>query len=135
MSELEILSKVQHEDPVHFPLRLKNLASIYQDTISYLMQSEQEIPLTGAQKGLVLSITPEGGIVHLSGARPDTSLIDPFRLVGIVELLPYQDNNTLLADNNDHGSIETLDIAMTTESRTHLAMRHSREVFMVGQPP
>jgi hypothetical protein len=63
-SMLEILSKVQDEDLVHFPLGLKNSASIYQDTISYIMQSEQEIPLTGAQKGLVLSITPEGGIFH-----------------------------------------------------------------------
>ena len=53
----------------------------------------------------------------------------------MVELLPYQDGNTLLADNNNQDSTEILDIAMTTESRTHLAMRHSREVFMVGQPP
>ena len=57
----------------------------------------------GAQRGLVLSITPEGGIVQWSGARPDTSLIDPSHLVGMVELLPYQDGVTLLADNNDHG--------------------------------
>jgi hypothetical protein len=68
LSELEIPSEVQAEKPSHFPLGLKNTASIYQDTISYLMQSEQEIPLTGAQKGLVLSIAPEGGIVHWTGA-------------------------------------------------------------------
>ena len=53
----------------------------------------------------------------------------------MVELLPYQDGRTLPADHNDHGSIEILDIAIIVESRTHLAMRHSREVFMVGQPP
>ena len=57
---LEIPSEVQLEDLVRFPLRLKNSASIYQDTISYLVQSEQEIPLTGAQRGLVQSIRPEG---------------------------------------------------------------------------
>ena len=68
LSGLEIPSEVQHEDPVRFPLGLKNSASIYQDTISYLMQFEQEIPLTGAQKGLVLSITPKGGILHWPGA-------------------------------------------------------------------
>ena len=45
----------------------------------------------------------------------------------MVELLPYQDGRTLLADNNDHSSTEILDI--TT------AMRHSREVFMARQPP
>ena len=53
----------------------------------------------------------------------------------MVELLPYQDSRTLPADNDDHGSTEILDSAMTAESRTHSAMRHSREVFMVGQPP
>ena len=53
------------------------------------MQSEQEIPLIGAQRGLVLSITPEGGIVHWLGALHDTSLIDTSRLVGMVELLSY----------------------------------------------
>ena len=88
LSGLEIPSEVQHEEPVHFPLGLKNSASIYQDMISYLVQSKEEIPLTGAQRGLVLSITPEGGIIHWLGARPD-SLIDPSRRVGMVEFLPY----------------------------------------------
>ena len=54
---LEIPYEVQLEDPVHFPLGLKNSASIYQDTISHLMQSEQEIPLAGAQRGLVFHYT------------------------------------------------------------------------------
>jgi hypothetical protein len=36
-SGLEILSEVQDEDLVHFPLRLKNSASNYQDTISNIM--------------------------------------------------------------------------------------------------
>jgi len=53
----------------------------------------------------------------------------------MVELLPYEDGSTLPADYNDHDSIEILDIAMTIESRTHSAMRHSREVFIAGQPP
>ena len=68
LSGLETPSEVQLEDPVRFPLGLKNSASIYQDTISHLVQSEQEIPLAGAQRGLVLSITPEGGIIHWLGA-------------------------------------------------------------------
>ena len=130
---LEIPSEVQQEGIVRFPLGLKNSTSIYQDRISYLVQSKQEIPLMGAQRGLVLSITPKGGIVHWTGARPDTSLIDPFHLVGMVELLPYQDGRTLPADSNNHDSIEILDITTTRESRTHLATRHSREVLMVGQ--
>jgi len=61
--------------------------------------------------------------------------MDPSHLVSMVELLPHQDDITLLADNNDHGSTEILDITTTVESRTHSAKRHSREVFMAGQPP
>ena len=45
LSGLEVLSKVQFEDQVCFPLRLSNSASTYQDSINYLLQSEQEIPL------------------------------------------------------------------------------------------
>ena len=89
LSGLEIPIEVQLEDLVYFPVGLKNSASIYQDTINHLMQPKKEIPLAGAQRGLVLSITPEGGIVYWLGARPNTSLIDPSRLVGMVELLPY----------------------------------------------
>jgi hypothetical protein len=37
LSGLEILSEVQAEEPSYFPLGLNNTASIYQDTISYLM--------------------------------------------------------------------------------------------------
>jgi len=53
----------------------------------------------------------------------------------MVELLPYIEDRTLPADNNDHGSIEILDSTTTIESGTHSAMRHSREVFMARQPP
>ena len=53
----------------------------------------------------------------------------------MVELLTYQDGSTVPTDNNDHDSIEILDIATTVESRTHSATKHSKEVFMVGQPP
>jgi hypothetical protein len=53
----------------------------------------------------------------------------------MVELLPYQDDRTLPTDNNDHRSTEILDSAMTAESGAHSATRHSREVFMAGQPP
>ena len=48
LSEWETLAEVHVEEPSCFPLRLKNSASIYQDTISYPVQFEQEIPLTGA---------------------------------------------------------------------------------------
>ena len=53
----------------------------------------------------------------------------------MVELLPYIEDRTLPADNNDHGSIEILDSTTTIESGTHSAMRNSREVFMARKPP
>jgi hypothetical protein len=53
----------------------------------------------------------------------------------MVELLPYQDGRTLPADNSKHDSTEIVDSAMTAQSGTHSAMRHSREVFMARQPP
>jgi hypothetical protein len=53
----------------------------------------------------------------------------------MVELLPYQDDITLPTDNSDPGSTKILDSAMTAQSRTNSAMRHSREVFMAGKPP
>ena len=52
------------EDPSCFPLGLCNSASVYQESIQDLIQAVHEIPLTGAQKGLVLSITPQGYIMH-----------------------------------------------------------------------
>ena len=53
----------------------------------------------------------------------------------MVELLPYQDDRTLLMDDNEHDSTKILDSVTTIESRTPSATRHSREVFMAGQPP
>jgi hypothetical protein len=49
----------------------------------------------------------------------------------MVELLPYQDGSTLLADE-DQGSIEILDSATTVEFGTHIAPRHYKEVFMAS---
>jgi hypothetical protein len=43
MSVLEISSEVQDEGLVHFPLRLKNLASIYQDMISYIVTEPSKL--------------------------------------------------------------------------------------------
>jgi hypothetical protein len=69
------------------------------------------------------------GIVHWLGTRPRAMSLDPFRLVGMVEILPYQDGSTLPSD--DDVSIEILTSITTTESRTHTTPSHSREIFMV----
>jgi hypothetical protein len=66
--ELETLSNVYIKDLSHLPLKLRNSTSIFEKSIQHVLQSEQEISLVGSQKGLVLSITSEGGIVHWPGA-------------------------------------------------------------------
>ena len=52
-----------------------------------LMQSDQEIPLTGAQRGLVFSATSEGNIVHWPGVRPFNDPSVSLRLVGMMSQL------------------------------------------------
>ena len=64
LSNLKSLLGSIIEHPGCFPLGLRNPASAYQELIQDLFRLAQEIPLTGAQKGLVLSITPQGYIVH-----------------------------------------------------------------------
>ena len=89
--------------------------------------------MTGAQKGLILSITPKGSIVDWPGAQPHATSSDPFRLVGMVEILPFQNASTLPSDED--GSTEILTSITTVESETCTMPSHSREVFMVRQPP
>jgi len=97
------------------------------------MQSNREIPLLGAQQGLVLSITSEGCIVHWPGTKPLNDSSDPSRLVGMVELMPYQDGSTLPME--DTGSTEILTNTEMAESGTNSVLSHTREVFMLRQPP
>ena len=73
--------------------------------------------------------------MHWPGAWPNISSTDPSRLVGMVELLPYQDGSTVPIDSDDRDSTEIVGTTTTAESGTHSTMRHSREVFMAGQPP
>ena len=48
LSKLETPSDVLIEEPSCFPLGLKNLTSVFQESIQPLLQSEHEIPLIGA---------------------------------------------------------------------------------------
>jgi hypothetical protein len=51
-----------------FPLRPYNLATSYQTSFQDSINSVRRVPLTTAQKGLVLTITPQDYIVHWSGS-------------------------------------------------------------------
>lgn len=99
------------------------------------MQSDQEIPLTGAQRGLVFSATSEGNIVHWPGVRPFNDPSVSSRLVSMVSRLPFQ-VSTPLPIIEEEGSTEILSSASTAESGTNstVCYAHSREVFMLRQP-
>lgn len=58
---------VNHQ--VWFQYGLKNLASTYQESMTILMQSDLEIPLTDAQQDLVVSSTVDGNTMHRLGVR------------------------------------------------------------------
>ena len=97
------------------------------------MQSDQEIPLTGAQRGLVFSATSEGNIVHWPGVRPFNDPSVSSRLVGMNRMmsrLPFQ-VGTPLPIIEEEGSTEILSSALTAESGTNstVCYAHSREVY------
>ena len=88
------------------------------------MQSDQEIPLTGAQRGLVFSATSEGNIVHWLGVRPFNDPSVSSRLVGMMSRLPFQ-VGTPLPIIEDEGSTEILSSASTAESGTNSTVCYS----------
>jgi hypothetical protein len=117
---------VRTKDPSHFQLGLRNSASIYQESISKLMHSDQEITtLTGAQQGLVLSATAEGNIVRWPRDRPAFGTSDPSRLIGMMGQLPFQVGNVLPTDEG--GSTEILSSTSTGESGTNSTISHTEK--------
>jgi hypothetical protein len=117
-----------------YPLGLCNAIFIYQELLQGRVNPAQEIPLTGAQRGHVLSVTLQGFIVHWPGSHPDDSYPDSSRVIAMAEILPYQDGDSLPGD--DHTTMEILESSDTTESATNRVFVHAREVFMVrGRSP
>jgi hypothetical protein len=116
------------EVPSPFPQGLRNVASNYQESLQDLVNPAQEIPLTGAQKGLMLSVTPQGYIIHWSSSMPDDTILDSSRLVGMVQILPYQDGDTI---RDEDATTELLYSTSTAESGTNSRAMHTQEVFMV----
>jgi hypothetical protein len=83
-----------------YPLGLCNAIFIYQELLQGRVNPAQEIPLTGAQRGHVLSVTLQGFIVHWPGSHPDDSYPDSSRVIAMAEILPYQDGDSLPGDDH-----------------------------------
>jgi hypothetical protein len=82
----------------------------------------------------VLSVTPQGFIVHWPRSYLDDSYPDSSRVIAMAEILPYQDGDSLLSD--DHSSTKILESSGMMESTTNRVSVHAREVFMVrGRSP
>jgi hypothetical protein len=89
--------------------------------------SVRGVPLTGAQEGLILTMTPQDCLVHWLGSIFGSGDI---RLVDEATILPYQEGRTLY---DTDASIEI--ISNSNGAVTDAEATHAREVFMIRQPP
>ncbi|HET8670085.1 MAG TPA: hypothetical protein VFM05_05495, partial [Candidatus Saccharimonadales bacterium] len=111
-----------------FPLGFRNAAHVYGKLLEGNSQSV-EIPLVGAQQGLVLSLTRQGYAVHWPGAKPGEMISDTMRIIGMVEILPFQEGGIICED----ASTEIIESVSSAESTTSRVSPISREVLMVRQ--
>jgi hypothetical protein len=117
-----------------YPLGLCNAAFVYQDLLQGWVNRAQEIPLTGAQRGLVLSITLQGFIIHWPRSRLDDSYPNSSQVIAMADIFSYQDGDSLPSD--DHSSMEILKSSDMVESATNRVFVPAQEVFMVcGRSP
>ena len=77
-----------------FPFGLDNTAKSYQGQIERSFNPMLGIPLTGAQEGLMLTITLQDCIIHWPGSIPEGS---ETQLVGTTTtaILPYQEGDSI----------------------------------------
>jgi hypothetical protein len=80
------LLQVSSKKLSRFPTRLDNVTKAYQGLLRSMADRAQKLHLTGAQEGLVLTVTPEDCLVHWPGTYPQNSNT---RLVEEVITLPY----------------------------------------------
>jgi hypothetical protein len=108
-----------------FSFGLRNTAAYYQALLQDSTSPVRRIPLTGAQEGLVLTITSQDHIVHWSGSISEdgnTGLVDA------MIILPYQEEDSI---HNAKPSTEILNNFDSTEIGTNDGAICTREVFMV----
>jgi hypothetical protein len=75
-----------------FPFELDNMAKSNQALLQEEAGPVRRVPLTGAQEGLVLTITPQDYIVHWSALNSENNDTLP---IGTTIVLPYQEGNTI----------------------------------------
>ena len=78
--------------PGPFPFGLDNMAKSNQALLQEETRPVRRVPLTGAQEGLVLTITPRDYIVHWPGLNSENNDTLP---IGTITVLPYQEGSTI----------------------------------------
>jgi hypothetical protein len=103
---------------------------------AFITKVDQEIPLTGAQQGLVLSATSEGNIVHWPGIWPLMDSSNSLWVIGMMSRLPFQ-VGTPLPTLEEEGSTDILSSTTTTESGTKSTIYHghSQESLHASRAP
>ena len=115
--------------PSSFPFGLDNTTKSYQGQFERSFKSTLGIPLTGAQEGLVLTITSQDCIIHWPGSVPEdsgTQLVDT-----TTAILPYQEGDSIY-DVETHTEVISNSDSMKTNNNNGTA--HAREVLMVRRP-
>ena len=106
------------------------MATSYQAQLERSIDPVLKMPLKGAQKGLVLTITSQDCIVHWPGSVPEdnsTLLVD----TTMTMVLPYQDGDSIY---DPEASNEVLNNSDSVEADVNNRTLHTREVFMVRRP-
>jgi hypothetical protein len=75
-----------------FPTELNNMTNTYQGLLRSMAGQARRLHLTGAQEGLVLTVTSKDCLVHWPGTCPQNNNA---RLVEEAITLPYQEGSAL----------------------------------------
>ena len=106
------------------------MAKSYQARLEGSLNPVLRMPLKGAQKGLVLTITSQDCIVHWPGSVPKDS---GTQLVGntTTTILPYQEGDSIC---DLEASTEVINNSNSMETNADDRTTHAREVFMIRRP-
>jgi hypothetical protein len=109
--------------PGPFPMGLNDMAGSYQAQIQEEVGPVRRLLHSGAQEGLVMTITPEDCFVHLPSTFTQGNNT---RLIDEVITLPYQEGSTFY----------DTDVLTKVISNSHRAgVVQDREVLMIRWPP
>ena len=113
-----------------FLFGLDNMAKSYQGQFERSFNPRCGIPLTGAQEGLVLTITSQDCIIHWPGSVPEDSST---QLVGTTTtaILPYQEGDSIY---DTEASTKVISNSDSMKANANNRATHAREVLMVRRP-